>query len=151
MSLRHATTHDLLALAPQLNQYADWHAMHEFVRDVYGSNAVRAEVKSFAEYNDQYFEPKIEMIAVFDADGNELQPDLSRETAMVAEEKRADPEEFSYIYEDDEGYRIDELFYERVGALIHLPEAVSDEGMQETYSYDLTQPPPVPELYLEAE
>jgi hypothetical protein len=144
MSLRHATTHDLLALAPQLAQYADWHAMHEFVREVYGSHAVRVEVKAFAEYNDETYDPDVE-IAVFDVEGKELKPDLSREkaTAHIEYQTRG-----NWLSEDDYvEYRAEELFRERFAPVIHLPNVVN-EDWEEVRSYDLIQPPLVPEIYL---
>lgn len=146
---RSLTTDEKIALAVQLAWFADWHAMREFVFEAYGPLAVRAQLNSFAEYNDEDYFPEITM-SVFDAAQNELQPDLSPEQAAIAQEKSHHYNGSGYSDDVYAAFRAKELFLARLALIAHIPEGVKPDWKMHQ-NFDFTQEPVIPALFIEAE
>ena len=72
------TREQIMTLATEYNQLADWTTIRDFCNQVYGpGKASRAEIEIDAEYNDEGgYDYSVSYLSAYDADGNTLKFDL---------------------------------------------------------------------------
>jgi hypothetical protein len=119
---RKPTENELADAAREMSYLAEWHGARHFALELYGPKAARVRVEVTSEYDDNNYNyyDALGNVDVLDAEGNELEPDVTLPFWVEREYKPGDEPDFITI----EGARDD---------MLYTPD--------DDRSYDLTQKP----------
>ena len=149
MPYQQVNTAELLALMPQLQSYAEWDAMQQFVAEVFGPGVVRVTLATSGRYNDEYTVADAHVTA-YDAAGREVPPDLSLPffaPFKITDAERQACTSDTYIEEEVADWNVWRAYAKRLAQVRELPEAVLSEDWGATTEFDLLVPPSLPTLF----